>query len=83
MELQKVKIKMEAIQLERSIISFIDGHSQEIRRITIKVGVKCVFLFTPTTTRTSNSTKDQLPVESVTPAVYAIRCEMCEYVGYP
>ena len=73
---------MEAMQLETTVIPFINGLSQEIRRISRTVGVRCVFS-TPNLTRRLYSTKDRLPVESATHAVYYLSCKTCkeEYIG--
>ena len=79
-ESKNVKIETEAIELETAIIPFINGLSQEIRRIKRTADVRCI-LSTPNTTRMLYSAKNQLPVENVTHAVYAIRCKTCEYVG--
>ena len=40
---KKVKIETDAIQLETTIIPFVNGLSQEIRRITRTAGVRCIF----------------------------------------
>ena len=81
-ESKNVKIETEAIELETAIIPFINGLSQEIRRITITVGVRRIFS-TSNTTRRMYSAKDQLLVESVTHAAYTIRRKTCEeeYLG--
>ena len=63
-------------------IPFIDGLSQEVRRIAREAGVRCGF-FTPSTTISLYSVKDQLPRDSATHAIYAVECKTCgqEYVG--
>ena len=63
-------------------IPFIDGLSQEVRRIARTAGVRCAF-FAPSTTRPLYSVKDKLPHDLTTNAIYSIKCKTCddEYVG--
>ena len=52
-------------------ISYIDGLSQEVRRIARTAGVRCA-LFAPSTTRPLYSVKDKLPHDLTTNAIYSI-----------
>ena len=63
-------------------IPFIDGLSQEIRRIARTAGVRCAFT-TSNTLKVLYAVKDKLPEECTTYAIYSIRCKTCdvEYVG--
>ena len=63
-------------------IPFIDGLSQEVRRIARTAGVRCAF-FAPSTTRPLYSVKDKLPHDLTTNAICSIKCKTCddEYVG--
>ena len=72
----------EGERLETANIPFIDGLSQEIRRIARSVDVRCAFSM-PDTTRPLYSVKDQLPLVSTTHAVYSLTCGTCkqEYIG--
>ena len=40
---EKIKIEIKAMQLETTVIPFVNGLSQEIRRISRTIGVRCVF----------------------------------------
>ena len=61
-------------------IPFIDGLSQEVRRITRTARTA---FFAPSTTRPLCSVKDKLPHDLTTNAIYSIKCKTCdeEYVG--
>ena len=63
-------------------IPFIDGLSQEIRRIARTAGVRCAFT-APNTLKVLYAVKDKLLEECTTHAIYSIRCKTCdgEYVG--
>ena len=63
-------------------IPFIDGLSQEVRRIARTAGVKGAF-FARSTTRPLHSVKDKLPHDLTTNAIYSIKRKTCddEYVG--
>ena len=63
-------------------IPFIDGLSQEVRRVARAAGVRCAF-YTPNTLGSLYNAKDPLPRGSVTHAVYSVKCKTCddEYVG--
>ena len=63
-------------------IPFIDGLSQEVRRIARTAGVRRAF-FAPSTTRPLYSVKGKLPHDLTTNAIYSIKCKTCdeEYVG--
>ena len=63
-------------------ILFIDGLSQEVRRIARTAGVRCAF-FAPSTTRPLYSVRDKLPHYLMTNTIYSIKCKTCdnEYVG--
>ena len=63
-------------------IPFVDGTSQEVRRIVRTAGVKCAF-YMPNTTRGLYSMEDSLPPGYSTNVVYAIKYKTCdqEYVG--
>ena len=68
--------------MEQANIPFVDGVSQEIKRIARSAGIQCTF-FTPSTTRPLYNVKDRLPAGSRTHAVYAVTCQTCgeQYVG--
>lgn len=63
-------------------IPFIDGLSQEIRRLASTAGIRCSFTSQSTLEDLYNC-KDKLPSICTTHAVYSIMCETCqgEYVG--
>ena len=63
-------------------IPFVEGLSQEVCRIAYTTGVRCVF-FIPNALCSFYTWKDQLPTDSITCAVYFVKCKMCsgEYVG--
>ena len=63
-------------------IPFSEGLSQEVRRIARTTGVRCAF-FTPNTLCSLYTSKDRLPTDSTTSAVYSVKCKTCsgEYVG--
>ncbi len=63
-------------------IPFIEGLSQEIRRIARTAGVRCAF-YMPNTMRDLYQAKDPLPRDATTHAVYSLMCKTCneEYVG--
>ena len=63
-------------------IPFVEGLSQEVRRVARSAGVRCVF-YTPRTLQSLYCAKDLLPKESSTHVVYSVKCKTCkdEYVG--
>ena len=63
-------------------IPFVEGLSQEVRRVARTAGIRCVF-YTPNTLQSLYCAKDPLPKESTTHAVYSVKCKTCkgEYVG--
>ena len=63
-------------------IPFVDGLSQEVRRLARKADVRCAF-YQPDTLRHLYQAKDRLPTETKTHAVYSVKCKTCdmEYVG--
>ena len=63
-------------------ILFVEGLSQEVCRISYLTGVRCAF-FTPNTLCSLYTSKDWLPTDSITSAVYSVKCKTCtgEYVG--
>ena len=63
-------------------IPFVEGLSQEVRRTARTTGVRCAF-FTPNTLCSLYTLKDRLPTDSITSAVYSVKCKTCsgEYVG--
>ena len=63
-------------------IPFIDGLSQEIRRIARTAGVRCAFTAL-NTLKVLCAVKDKLPEECTTHAIYSILCKTCdgEYEG--
>ena len=73
-------------QDEKNIITttipFVDGLSQEVRRVARMAGVRCAF-FAPNTLTHMYSAKDALLTDSTTHSVYSVRCKTCteEYIG--
>ena len=63
-------------------IPFVDGLSQEVRRLARKADVRCAF-YQPDTLRHLYQAKDRLPAETKTHAVFSVKCKTCdmEYVG--
>ena len=57
-------------KMEIARIPYVDGLSQEIRRIARTAGVRCS-LFMPNTLRSLYQAKDSLPQETTTNAVYS------------
>ena len=61
-------------------ILFVEGLSQEVCRIARTAGVRCAF-FTPNTLCSLFTSKDQLPADSITGAVYGemqnVLCRIC------
>ena len=62
-------------------IPFIDGLNQEVREVACMAGARCV-CYTPNRLASLYRTKDALPKESTTHAVYSVKCPTCreEYV---
>ena len=67
---------------EHAKIPFIDGLSQEVRRIARSAGIRCSF-YAPSTTRSLYNVKDKLTPGATTHAVYEVTCETCKerYIG--
>ena len=63
-------------------IPFVDGISQEVRRIVREAGVKCVFS-ADSTLESLYCNKDPLPKDMEKNVIYTIKCGTCdeEYVG--
>ena len=63
-------------------IPYIDGLSQEVRRIASVANVRCVFNM-PRTLQHLYNVKDRLAEDTVRNAVYSIKCKTCkmEYIG--
>ena len=63
-------------------MSFIDGLSQEVRRIVREANIWCTFT-APNTLQKLHNVKDSLPLCSATHAIYSIKCKTCdeEYIG--
>ena len=76
------KKETEKCKLEQATIPYVEGMSQEIRRLARLAGIRCTF-FTPDTTNNLYRVKDQLPTGTKTHAVYSITCGTCqeEYIG--
>ena len=53
-----------------------------MRRIARTTGVRCAF-FTPNTLCSVYTSKDRLPADSISSAVYSVKCKTCsgEYIG--
>ena len=68
--------------MEIARIPYVDGLSQEIRRIAIMADVRCSF-FMPNTLPSLYQAKDSLPQETTTNAVYSVTFKTCdsEYIG--
>ena len=80
-----VKLPKEDEKAEKMVnasIPFIEGLSQEVRRIAQAAGVKCTFR-TANTLRSVYSAKDRLPKDTQTHCIYSLKCGTCEdeYVG--
>ena len=80
-----VKLPKEDEKAEKMVnasIPFIEGLSQEVRRIAQAAGVKCTFRPTKTL-RSVYSAKDRLPKDTQTHCTYSLKCGTCEdeYVG--
>ena len=69
--------------MEIARIPYVDGLSQEIRRIARTAGVQCSFFMPNLTLRSLYQAKDSLPQETTTNAVYSVTCKTCdaEYSG--
>ena len=81
-EKKSLNVNVEETSMVKARIPFVDGTSQEVRRIIRTAGVKCAF-YMPNTTRGLYSVKDSLPPGYSTNVVYAIKYKTCdqEYVG--
>ena len=77
-----LKIVGNGVDRQLMRIPFIDGLSQEVRRVARTAGVRCAF-YTPITLGSLYNAKDPLPRGSVTHAVHSVKCKTCddEYVG--
>ena len=58
-------------------IPFVEGLSQEVRRVARTAGIWCVF-YTPNTLQSLYCAKDPIPKESTTPAVYSVKGKTCK-----
>ena len=63
-------------------IPFINGLSEEVRRVARMAGIRCTF-YTPHTLKSLYSVKDALPSDRTTHVVYSVHCDTCdeEYIG--
>ena len=63
-------------------IPYIEGVSEQIRRVARSAGIRCVF-YAPSTLRDLYQVKDTLPTDATTHCVYTVECKTCgeEYVG--
>ena len=63
-------------------IPFVEGLSQEVRRIACTTGIRCAFS-TRNALCSLYTSKDRLPTDSITSALYSVKCKTCsgEYVG--
>ena len=63
-------------------LPFIDGLSQEVRRIVREANIRRTFT-APNTLQKLHNVKDSLPLCSATHAIYSIKCKTCdeEYIG--
>ena len=68
-------------KLQTVQIPFLDGLSQEVRRIARTAGVRCAF-YTPNTLQSLYQTKEPLPQETETNVVYAVKCKTCDAALY-
>ncbi len=76
------RVELDQPKLITTSIPFIDGLSQEVRRIARTAGIRCAFS-TPSTLSALYSVKDTLPKDTRTHAVYSLQCNTCkeEYIG--
>ena len=58
-------------------LPFIDGLSQEVRRIVREANIRCTFT-APNTLQKLHNVKDSLPLCSATHAIYSIKCKTCD-----
>ena len=70
------------VKWETAKIPYIEGVSQELRRIARLAGIRCVFT-APDTLRSLYAVKDPIPIGSQTHCVYSVKCSTCsdEYIG--
>ena len=70
------------VKWETARIPYIEGVSQELRRIARLAGIRCVFT-APDTLISVYAMKDPVPQGSQTHCVYSVKCKTCddEYVG--
>ena len=63
-------------------IPFVEGLSPKVRCIAHTTGVRCAF-FTPDSLCSLYTSKDRLATDSMTSAVYSVKCKTCagDYVG--
>ena len=68
--------------MQTASIPFVDGLSQEVRRLARSADIRCTF-FSPNSTQQLYAVKDRLPTDHSTHVVYSIKCNTCEeeYVG--
>ena len=81
-KLERVINEPDQPKMEIARIPYVNGLSQEIRRIAHMVGVRYSF-FMLNTLRSLYQAKDSLPQETMTNAVYSVTCKTCdaEYIG--
>ena len=70
------------VKWDTAKIPYIEGVSQELRRIARLAGIRCVFT-APDTLRSVYAVKDPVPKGSQTHCVYSVKCSTCsdEYIG--
>ena len=81
-KLERVINEPDQPKMEIARIPYVDGVSQEIRRIVRTAGLRCSF-FMLNTLWSLYQAKDSLPHKTMTNAVYSVTCKTCdvEYIG--
>ena len=82
-DIEKIALKEQhAQQMEMARIPFVDGLSQQIRRLAREAGVRCSF-YMPNKLDWLYQAKDDLPRTTTRHAIYSVKCGTCEseYVG--
>ena len=74
-KLERVINEPDQSKIEIARIPYVDGVSQEIRRIARTAGLRCSF-FMPNILRSVHQAKDSLPHKTTTNAVYSVTCKM-------
>ena len=74
--------KEDEVNWETARIPYIEGVSQELRRIARLTGIRCIFI-APDMLRSVYAVKDSTPKGSQTHCVYSVKCSTCsdEYIG--